>query len=289
MKKVLFIVNPVSGGRRKRRLMRGVLFMLDRRFEREVAYTRYPGHATELARESDADIVVAVGGDGTVHEVAVGLLGTEKVLAIIPCGSGDGLALHLGISRIPEMAVQVINRGEVRTIDCGDADGEPFFCTVGMGFDAEVAWQFAASSKRGLLTYISIAWKLWRHYKEQDYTIEVDGELIRTKAVMVTVANANQWGNYARIAPMASLEDGLLDVTVVLPFRTREIPLLAAKLLDGRADTSERTRMLEGRRIRITRHKAGSVHRDGDPYQEGRQLLVQVRPAALHVLTPHKK
>lgn len=289
VKKMLFIVNPVSGGRGKRRLMKAVLFMLDRHFEREVVYTRHAGHAVQLARESDADVVVAVGGDGTVHEVAQGLLGTDKILGIIPCGSGDGLALHLGISRIPEMAVQVLNRGEVRKIDCGEVDGEPFFCTVGLGFDAEVAWQFAASSRRGLFTYLSLAWKIWKHYRVQDYTIEIDGERFQTKAVMVTVANANQWGNYARIAPSASLEDGLLDVTVVLPFKTREIPLLAAKLLDGRADTSDRTRMLSGREIRITRHEAGSAHRDGDPFREGTRMYVRVRPSALRVLAPQKR
>jgi len=289
MSKVLFIVNPISGGRRKRSLMRVVMSLLDRRYYQQTVYTEYPGHATELARETDADIVVAVGGDGTVHEVAKGLLGTEKVLGIIPCGSGDGLALHLGISRELFQAVHVLNRGEVRRIDCGEVDGEPFFCTTGMGLDADVAWRFASSNSRGVWTYISLAWKIWRHYKVQQYKIEVDGKAFDTQAVMVTVANVNQWGNQARIAPQASVEDGLLDVAVVLPFRTREIPVLAAKLMDGRAHTSSRTIMLEGREVRIIREAPGAAHCDGEPSQKGTRLEARIVPSALRVMAPRRK
>ena len=236
MKKILFIANPLSGGKDKKTILKDIDAAIDRqRFAPSFVYTERPGHATLLAREADADIVVAVGGDGTVSEVAQGLVGTDKVLGIIPCGSGDGLAFHLGLSRNPLKALRTIQDGITETMDYGKVDGRPFFCTSGVGLDAEVAWEFASAGKRGLWTYISLAWKIWQHFKPETYTIDVDGRTLSVPAVFVTVGNANQWGNQARITSLASVRDGLLDVTVVAPFHTCEIPVLATKLLDGRA------------------------------------------------------
>ena len=164
MKRITFIVNPVSGGKDKRKVLAAIDRYLDRSaFSYEVRETGKAGDATAWARSCDADIVVAVGGDGTVSEVATGLLGTGKALGIIPCGSGDGLALHLGISRNPAKAVRALNAGRIARIDAARLDGRPFFCTAGVGLDADVAWDFARSPKRGLGTYISTAWGLWKH------------------------------------------------------------------------------------------------------------------------------
>ena len=152
MKKILFIANPLSGGKDKELMLKDIDAAIDRqRFEPSFVFTEYPGHATSLAGDADAPIVVAVGGDGTVSEVAKGLAGTEKVMGIIPCGSGDGLALHLGISRNPLKALRTIQDGVSETMDYGKLDGNPFFCTAGFGLDAEVAWEFASSGKRGPL------------------------------------------------------------------------------------------------------------------------------------------
>ena len=127
MQKLLFIINPISGGRNKDAIIRMLDSTLDRNlFSHETVLTTHAGHATELARRSDADIVVAVGGDGTVSEVAQGLIGTGKSLGIIPCGSGDGLALHLGISRNPRKALRTLTEGRAVTMDCGLIDGRPF-------------------------------------------------------------------------------------------------------------------------------------------------------------------
>ena len=287
MPKILFIINPISGGKDKQRMLNLIGDHLDcSKYEYDTVFTEGPGHATVLARESDADIVVAVGGDGTVSEVARGLVGGDKVLGIIPCGSGDGLALHLGISRNPAKAIRVLNEGTVVVTDCGKVNGELFFCTTGMGLDADVAEAFATSGRRGLWMYISLAWKIWKNFRPAKYEIEVDGERFVTDAVFVTAGNANQWGNQARITSLASVKDGLLDLTVVLPFRTWEIPVLAAKLLGGRAHTSRRTRFYRGRHIVIRRPSEGAAHRDGDPCRMGTEMEINVVPGALKVMVP---
>ena len=163
MRRITFIVNPVSGGKDKKKVL--------------AAIDRY----------------VAVGGDGTVSEVAMGLLGTGKALGIIPCGSGDGLALHLGISRNPVKAVRALNAGRIARIDAARLDGRPFFCTAGVGLDADVAWDFARSSRRGLGTYISTAWGLWKHGdRAHRYVVETDAGTWSGPAVIITVGNANR-------------------------------------------------------------------------------------------------
>lgn len=286
MMKILFIVNPLSGGKDKKPLLEEISRRLNGRYDSRVVYTERPGHATELARKADTDIVVAVGGDGTVNEVASGLLGTDKVLGIVPTGSGDGLALHLGIGRRLDEALETLNDGIITYMDCGLVDGKPFFCTAGLGLDADVAWRFAVSPTRGLRTYISLALKLWRHYQIQTYTLTIDGEKLVTPAVMVTVGNANQWGNQARITDRASVEDGLLTLAVVKPFRSWEIPFLASKLMDGRAHTSRRVFTRDARKITIERMAPGPIHYDGDPVRKGTRIEFEVVPHALRVLVP---
>ena len=288
MRRITFIVNPVSGGKDKRKVLAAIARYLDRSvFDYEVLTTEKPGDAAAWARECEADIVVAVGGDGTVSEVATGLLGTSKALGIIPCGSGDGLALHLGISRNPRKAVRALNESVIVPIDAASLNGRPFFCTAGVGLDADVAFAFARSSRRGLSTYISTAWNLWMHGdRTAHYVLETDTETWEGQAVIITVGNANQWGNEARIVPKASLRDGLLDVTVVEPFATREIPRLAALLMTGKADTSARVRSFRSARVQIRRDRPGPAHCDGDPFGAGLCLEMEIRPGALRVAVP---
>lgn len=281
--KTLYIVNPLSGGKSKDRIVRELT-------DGEVIFTKRAGEATDFAASTDADVVVAVGGDGTVSEVASGLIGTGKALGIIPCGSGNGLALHMGLSLKPKKALRQLREGVVQPMDYGRVNGKAFFCTTGVGLDAEVAWQFASSGKRGLWTYISLAWKIWQHFEPDTYSVIVDGEeKYHGPAVFVTVGNANQWGNQARITSLASVQDGLLDVCVVSKFRTVEIPVLATKLLDGRAHTSRRTTMLRGKSVVIRRTREGAAHYDGDPCQMGTELNVEIVPAALRIKAPLKK
>ena len=288
MKEICFIVNPISGGKDKSGIVASVRKHLDASLYRPAFhFTERAGEAESFAHTCKADVVVAVGGDGTVSEVARGLVGTDKTLGIIPCGSGDGLALHLGISRTPAKAVKTLNEATEARIDVASLNGRPFFCTAGMGLDADVSLDFARSTQRGLARYIALAWEEWKHHPGDLYTIKSDnGESWSGKAVFVTVANANQWGNQARIAPMASLQDGLLDVIVVRPFFTVEIPDLAARLMTGLAPTSRHVLHFSGAGFHITRQHPGAVHCDGDPFEDGTAFALSVAPAALKVLVP---
>lgn len=286
-----FIVNPVSGQNDKSQVLSAIGKHLDfSLYEPRILFTTAAGEGLTLARESRADVVVAVGGDGTVSEVARGVLGSGKILGIIPCGSGDGLALHLGISRIPMLAVQTLNKGSVTGIDVACMNGEPFFCTAGFGLDARVSMDFARSTRRGLPRYIELAWTEWLKKDLEEYTLSgADGILWQGKAVFVTVANANQWGNQARIAPMASLQDGELDVVVVNPFSTLEIPNLATRLMTGRAPTSRHFLHFKGSRFHIRREADGAVHRDGDPFLSGTDFDFTLQPRILKVMVPQGK
>jgi len=285
---ILFIVNPISGGKDKQRILALIEKLLDReRFRYEIRPTEYAGHGIELARASKADIVVAVGGDGTVSEVAQGLAGApDKALGIIPCGSGDGLALHLGISRRPKKAIRQLNRSETAVMDYGTVEGHPFFCTTGVGMDADVAWAFAKSGKRGLKTYVAKTLAVWRHFKPDTYRIEVDGKVHTMPATFVTVANVNQWGNNAVIAPEASVRDGQFDVTVLHPFTLWDVPALGIRLFLRRFTRARKVTSLRGRNIVLQRSSAAPAHFDGDPIEMGTTLHIAMHEAAVRVRVP---
>lgn len=278
---MLFIVNPISGQGRKKRLIARL-----KNAGYNVVCTEYAGHAEVIARETTEDIVVAVGGDGTVNEVARGLIGTGKTLGIIPCGSGDGLARHLGISHFFNRALHTIEAGKTVDMDAGTIDGKFFFSVCGVGFDAIVSERFAKCGKRGLSTYIREGLKTWRIYTPEKYTIEIDGQSIENEAMFITVGNSNQWGNGAKITPLADCSDGILDITVVDGFKAVELPWLAGRLMTGSVHKSRRVHTYRGKHIVITRTDIGPAHADGDWFEAGRSLEIQIIPHALKVMIP---
>ena len=288
MKRLLFIVNPISGGKDKAPLVALLRRCFDASaFSCTFVYTERAGHAVELARDADADAVVAVGGDGTVSEVATGLLGSDKALGIIPCGSGDGLALHLGYSRNVRRAAATLAAFHTVCMDSAALDGHPFFCTAGAGLDAEVAWAFAQSGRRGLANYVLQAWKTWRRFRPMPCTLTVDGRMAFSgDASIVTVGNTAQWGNNALITPSASVLDGELDVTVVRPFRLWDGPALVWRLFRGTAGGSRKTLLLRGREIVLQRGRPGAAHHDGEPCERGARLEFRVQPSSLKVIVP---
>jgi len=281
MKDTLFIVNPISGGVRKS----GVLDLL-RSQGCNISLTEYAGHAELLARGAAVHRVVAVGGDGTMNEVARGLVGTGKVLGLLPCGSGDGLARCLGISHNPSEALELIRRGRTIFIDCARIDSHPFFSVCGVGIDAIVSERFAAAGSRGVTTYIRQALLLWKEFKPTKYTIEIDGKSREIEAALITVGNSNQWGNNAKITPLARADDGLLDVTVVKMFRTEAIPGLVRRLMDGSIDRSRYVLNFRGRNIRITRPEMGPAHFDGECFTAGKTVEVNLLPEKLEIIVP---
>lgn len=276
---MLFIINPISGKGKKDRFARQLLAK-----GYNILFTEYAGHAEELARKTSEDVVVAVGGDGTVNEVARGVVGTDKRLGIIPCGSGDGLARHLGLSHNFDKALKTVERGRCKAMDSAEVNGRLFFSVCGVGFDAVVSERFAKSGKRGLANYIKVGITTWLHYSPSRYTIEIDGDSIEHEALFITVGNSNQWGNGAKITPLADCCDGELDVTVVDRFGVFELPWLAFRLMTGTLHKSRRVHCYRGKHIRIVRTEEGAAHIDGDWFTAPKVLDIKINPAALKVI-----
>ena len=278
---MLFIVNPISGKSRKARIIAHL-----KEKGMKVVCTEYAGHAEVLSREAADRIIVAVGGDGTVNEVARGIVGTDKVLGIIPCGSGDGLALHLGLSRRYKQALNTILAGNVQKIDSGIINDKPFFSVCGIGFDATVSERFTKSGKRGLMNYINIGLKTWNEYTPEKYKVEIDGECFEIEASIITIGNSNQWGNNAKITPLADICDGLLDMTAVDRFNAIEMPALAAMLMTGKLAKNGLVHCYRGRHIKITRATTGPAHADGDWFSAGKEIDIKILPHSINVIIP---
>ena len=290
-KHITFIVNPISGTQEKEQIIALINEYLDiDKYTFQIIYTQYAGHAEEIAAQCAEDshfAVVAVGGDGTVNEVARALTHTHTALGIIPCGSGNGLARHLQISMQPRKAIEAINEGIIERIDYGTINRRKFFCTCGVGFDAFVSLKFAEAGKRGLNTYIEQSLNASLNYKPETYKLTIDGnETEIYQAFLIACGNAAQYGNNAYIAPKATLTDGLLDVTILNPFTPLDVPSLALQLFTKTIDQNSHIKTFRCKTINIRREKPGVVHYDGDPVMMGANLKVKIHHAGLHVIVP---
>ncbi len=288
MRNILFIINPKSGTDRKIYIRQSIGRHIDtQKYNYKIRYTEYAGHAEVIAREAAAegiDIVVAVGGDGTVNEVARALIHTNTALGIVPCGSGNGLARHLQLPIDPEGAIKMINAGIIKSLDYGTMNELPFFCTCGMGFDAFVSMKFAHSGKRGLISYIENTLRETLTYKPDTYTLRFDDTEVQQRAFVIACANASQYGNNAFIAPAASMSDGLMDITVLEPFPPIEAPQLALQLFNGTLTTNSRVKTFKAKKVRITRNGNDPVHVDGDPLTTDKEIEVEIHPQGINMV-----
>lgn len=283
----LFIINPISGGVQStlpRLLIKNIVAKMP---SAEMVFTERAGQAHEIAAEAaqcGIGTVVAVGGDGTVNEVASALVGTKTALGILPLGSGNGLARHLHIPLLPLEAINVIRKKRPVIIDSAVIDGRPFFCTAGVGFDAQVATDYANAGSRGLLTYAKEAVEDWNTYKPEEYVIETEEGTVRTKALLITCGNANQWGNDFYITPRASLQDGKLDVTIVKPANLHSNFLMLHQLRSKTLDENPDIISLKSSFVRIRRDKEGPAHFDGEKLQLGTTISLECIPSSLKVI-----
>lgn len=288
--KLAIIINPKSGTNKKHNLPELIDGIVDRsRFEISYLYTKCAGHATELARQlsgEDYAAIIAAGGDGTVNEVGRGLVGASVPMGIIPCGSGNGLARFLDIPMKLKDAIAVINDLNVLEIDYGIINECPFFCTCGVGFDAHIGNRFANSKKRGFFTYIKETISAFFYYKPKKYKIKVDGEKLKTRAFLITVANAGQYGNDAYIAPKADITDGLLDLCILEPFPKHKAFHMGIRLFNRTMDRSSYVNVKKGQSITIKRKKEGEVHIDGEPAIMGKKLKISIVNKGVRMVVP---
>lgn len=286
--RVLLIINPKSGTRSKDAVadeLAGALAAHGAYLE--VAVTTGAGDAGRFARqavEDEYDKVIVAGGDGTVSEAATSLCGSDLPLAIIPGGSGNGLARSLCIPSDFHKAVEVAVEGKKILIDRGVVNDKPFFCTFGMGFDAAVSQKFAEEKRRGKMSYLKNAFQEFLSFSPDVYALSVDGQIITERALVVAVCNASQYGNNAYIAPQASLSDGLLDITLIHDGPIVYQALAGIQLMSGRIDKNILVDTFQVKQAEIVRLNEGPAHLDGEPMMMGRHMHVKCEPAQLHVI-----
>lgn len=287
--KIRFIINPHSGHLRRRSGIPTRVRAWAAAHDVEVIETKRPGHATELAAEVASDsgqIVVAVGGDGTMNEVAKALVNLPAALALVPCGSGNGLARHLGVPLQPDDALELVADGAPRVIDSGVVNGLPFFNSMGLGFEAEIATRFAKVTRRGPGGYVLTGTRCYFGHRPERCVILHSGARLEADIFTLGVFNTDQYGNDARIAPRAKSDDGKLDLVAVPPTSLWRGCIHMWRLSTGSIERSTEIFRAQDSRFVIERAAPGWIHVDGEPRETGRELEVTVRPASLRVIAP---
>lgn len=287
-KKILFIINPISGGHNKEEIIKSIPKLLDvNKFDINITHTKRMGHAVELAQKAVAenmDIVVAVGGDGTINEIASQLVNTNVTLAIVPCGSGNGLARDLGISLHYKKAIQQINTLNIKKIDVGVCNNQHFFSLAGIGFDAKVAYDFNRGKKRKFTGY---AWAILKDFfssKDQHYEIVLENEKIADNFFFITTANCSQWGYNVKVAPIAKLNDGIFSITLCKKPTAFSLIHFVIKILSGKIDHSKSVTIKTSNKVSVTSNSEFFYHIDGDAKGVSHQIEIGILPEALHII-----
>ena len=291
-KQILALINPISGTANKDYLPETIRQIVDSSiFDLSIRFTQRPNHAYQLAKEAAGNGyygVIAVGGDGTVNETASALCDTDTALGIVPNGSGNGLARHLDIPMDINEALEIINSRNIGQYDYCTANDHPFFCTCGVGFDAQVSAKFAKSGKRGPLSYVKSAVSEYLKYRPQSYRITSPEGTIAEKAFIIACGNASQYGNNAYIAPNADMQDGLIDVTVILPITPLDTAMLGILLFSRHIDQDTNIISFRTPSLTIERDKSGIMHLDGETMMMPEKIEIRCHHLGLKVFTPAK-
>lgn len=289
--KVSVIINPISGGRDKKAIVEEIMRKVDKkRFEVEILYTKAPKHATWLAKEAvrkGAKIVVVVGGDGSINEVGQALIGTGVALAIIPTGSGNGLARHLKIPSSTSEAIDLINQCCIKKIDTVQINDRYYLGVAGIGFDAEIGWKFATFGHRGFFSYLFLTLKNFPSYKSSSYNLIVDGKKMEKKAFLISFANSSQFGNGVLIAPKAKINDGNLDLIIVEDFPRYAAPKIAFQLFNGSFHHSKYAEIIRCKEIVIDQPDL-KAQVDGEPQFFPKGMRIKIMPLSLNVIASSK-
>jgi YegS/Rv2252/BmrU family lipid kinase len=282
--RIQVIINPIAGVKNKEGLADAIVERLSPH-QVGYVYTQGPKHATQLAQDAvaaKADVVAVVGGDGTINEAAQALVDTSVTLALLPSGSGNGLARHLRIPLDPLEALTVIQRGRTCRIDTAQIHEQIYLCAAGVGFDAEVAWSFSRQGFRGFFSYLYAAFKKYMVYKPQIYALAIDGKKRQVEAFLIVFANGSQFGSGAVIAPEARIDDGYLDIVILKRFPFYALPKIVFQLFRGTLHRSSHVEIILCKEIALTQ---GSfrAHIDGEPLHCTNGLRSYVRPASLSI------
>lgn len=286
-RKLLFIVNPNAGKKISEKLINTIKKEFPKAIYYQIVVWKDKDHFQEvldIIKSQDYTDVIAVGGDGTVNQVAKSIINTNIALGIVPAGSGNGLARTLGLSMKVEEVIKQLANGNKSVIDYGEVNNIPFFCTSGIGFDAHIGNLFATSVKRGLSSYVKITVRELMRYRSKNYTLQINGQEIKRKAYLITVANAGQYGNDFYIAPQAKLNDGIFHVVILKPFGLFGAIGILIKVLKGKANESKYIETYPASSLSIQREESGPIHFDGEPEMQRESLNYICHPSALNVI-----
>ncbi len=286
--KILFIVNPISGVGKQKKIEKAVEKYLDKsKFDYKIAYTAYPHHATAIAIASvirDYDIIVAVGGDGSINDCVKGLFSTDAALGIIPTGSGNGLARCLNIPLHIEDAIETINNKKIVEIDTINLNNTVYASIAGIGFDALIAKEFSKVHTRGFQPYLKLVLQYYPTYTQKHYKLEIDNKIIETQALFISFANSTQFGFDTEVAPHAELNDGLIDVVVVKKPPLPLLPWTAQLLFFKNFDMSIYVDTYKAKKVKVFNEKSIGVNIDGEYMEFNGDLEFEVIPSSLKVI-----
>lgn len=284
---IKFIINPISGKGKQKGIEKHIAKYFN---DYQIEYTNNTGDATRISRDAvnkNFNKVIAVGGDGTVNECIKSLINTNVALGVIPCGSGNGFAYHIGMDQDTKKAVKQLQDTSIEVIDSCIANKMPFVNVSGIGFDAHIAQLFAKLKNRGFASYIMLIFKEL-NYLPQKYNIQYDGISRSINAYMISFANSSQYGNNVKISPTASIKDGLLDFVIIKKIPKWKIPLLIIKIATGKIHTSNNVEIIKCKEMKITANKT-LIHLDGEPYRFSSPITIKVLPNSLKILMPNEK
>lgn len=294
MKKAIsFIINPLSGGKNKEHIPKLIKSIIDAyKYDIDIEITTSEEHT--LIKASNAiknkyDAIVAVGGDGTLNNVARYINHSEIVLGIVPMGSGNGFARELGISMDVKKSMQTINNWHIKICDTGIVNDTFFINLIGVGFDAHVTGLFANSKTRGLQTYARISLGEFMKYKSHTYSLFIDGEKMEHNAFLLSVCNGTQFGNNACIAPQAILDDGCFDISLVEKFGVWKTPEMGLRLFNKSIDKMNFVKSYKAKEIVIVREKEDMVNIDGEPVMMGKELRIKNQHKSIKVIVPNEQ
>ena len=287
-KNIHFIINPISGTGKQKNILHKIEQVIDTEiFDFKIHYTERKNHATQIAQElskSGPNIIVAVGGDGTVNECALPIIGSETALSVIPRGSGNGFACHLKIDKDVINCIKNLNNSSISKVDSCTANGKPFVNVSGIGFDAHIAHLFSKMSVRGFTSYVRLVLKECILYPSKNYTIKFDNQERKVNAFLISWANSSQFGNNAVISPESEIDDGYFEICIVKKLPRIFIPILLFRLFNNSIQHSKYVEIIKCKEAQVLCDD-GKSHLDGETYDLGNNIMIKNNPLSLKIFT----